>query len=155
VDKFILYETEHFRVEHSNAFLVPGYLFVVPKTRCRSLTELPSAAVSEMGNVLVLATSAVEAVVKPIITYCAKFGESGSDVHFHVLPRTTWLTTAFWRAFPDHPGVSGPVLLDWVNSAFVRGQDHVEYEGSVSRTIAALRRYFDQSEGSVSASSKR
>jgi diadenosine tetraphosphate (Ap4A) HIT family hydrolase len=155
MDKFILYETEHFRVEHSKAFLVPGYLFVVPKTQCRSLTELPAAAVSEMGDVLVLATSAVEAIVKPIITYCAKFGESDSDLHFHVLPRTAWLTTAFCRAFPNHRGISGPVLLDWVNHAFVRGRDQVEYEGSVSRTISALRRYFDKSGDSPSASDKR
>lgn len=139
------YETTHWQLSHSHAFLVPGYLFVESKAAAWSLTDLPAEAMAELGPLLQLAVKAVEAVLKPENVYCARFGEWGGcgTLHFHILPRTAWLTRAYQHEFPDAESISGPVLLDWVSRAFYRGDPKVPHEGSMAETETLLREFME------------
>lgn len=141
-----LCETTHWALAQSHSFLVPGYLFVESKADAKSLAELPAEAAAELGPLLQRAMKAVEAVLKPENVYCARFGEwSGcARLHFHILPRTEWLTRAYRKAFPDADSISGPLLLDWVCSAFVRGAARVQHEGGIEETEAKLREFMER-----------
>ncbi len=143
MDKYIVYQNRAYRIEHSMAFVLPGYLFVVPKTDVMSLSELSTEALSLLGPTLAIAMKAVEEIIQPLNVYCAKFGESLTPLHFHILPRTSWLTDAYHEHFPHLTQMSGPILLDWVNADFVRPHPNVIPPGNIEHTIEQFKRFFE------------
>lgn len=49
----------------------------------------------------------------------AQFGETGDDLHFHVLPRTAAVTREFLLAYPQQEElIHGPVLFDWARTMY-------------------------------------
>jgi diadenosine tetraphosphate (Ap4A) HIT family hydrolase len=143
MNDYIVYQNRAYRIEHSTAFVLPGYLFVVPQTDVMSLSELSTEALSLLGPTLALAVKAVEDVVKPVNVYCAKFGESLTPLHFHILPRTSWLTEAYHHHFPHLKHISGPILLDWVNADFVRPHPKVVPPGNIDHTVNQFKSFFE------------
>jgi hypothetical protein len=87
------------------------------------------AAVASLGLRLAMVTAAIEAVVQPMRVYCALFSEQARAVHFHLFPRTEWLTAKYFAAHPHETGISGPRLMDWARRTFhkpSRGMDRDE-----------------------------
>lgn len=113
-----LYTNTHFNIEPCGTCTVPGYLVVMPWQSVTSLSQLSSEALVSLGPTLALATRAVEAVVRPERVYCALFSEQTKAIHFHIFPRTAWLTAKYAAAHPNHHEISGPRLMDWAREVF-------------------------------------
>jgi hypothetical protein len=87
------------------------------------------AALASLGLTLAMVTAAIEAVVQPMRVYCALFSEQTRVVHFHLFPRTEWLTAKYFAAHPDETEISGPQLMDWARRTFhtpISGRDRDE-----------------------------
>lgn len=71
------------------------------------------SALASLGLILAAVTAAIEAVVQPQRVYCALFSEEKRAIHFHLFPRTEWLTSRYFAAHPYEVEISGPRLMDW------------------------------------------
>jgi diadenosine tetraphosphate (Ap4A) HIT family hydrolase len=87
------------------------------------------AALASLGPTLEVVTAAIEAVVRPQRIYCALFAEETCTVHFHLFPRTDWLTAKYLAAHPHDAEISAPRLMDWARRTFqkpITGMDRDE-----------------------------
>ena len=120
---------EHFIVEACSTCHVPGYLIVTPTNGVESLSQMNPAALAALGPTLAMATAAIEIVVRPQRVYCALFSEETRAVHFHLFPRTGWLTAKYFAAHSHETEISGPRLMDWARRTFqkrIKGMDSDE-----------------------------
>jgi len=120
---------QHFTVEACGTCYIPGYLIVMPRDAVDSLSQMKPAALMSLGPTLAFTTAAIEAVVRPQRVYCALFSEEARGVHFHLFPRTEWLTAKYFAAHPHETGISGPRLMDWARRTFhkpISGMDRDE-----------------------------
>jgi diadenosine tetraphosphate (Ap4A) HIT family hydrolase len=138
----LLFENDHFIIEHSVKYRIPGYLFVSPKVEVYSLSELSDEALPCLGTALSIAVKAVETIIKPINVYYAKFGESGCPLHFHIFPRTQWITELYNERFINKDLISGPVLLDWAIAHFEKEKAIVDKELEIQKVLVAMRDCF-------------
>jgi len=137
----LIYENDHFRIEQCADCPIPGYLIVSPKVEVRSLSEMKSETLAELGNTLALASKALEEVLQPDQVYCAKFGELNNLVHFHVFPKTKWIAVEYLKENPTNTDViSGPQLLDWARNKFKKDSNHTFPGPSTEDTIVKLRK---------------
>jgi len=116
----------HFIIEPCGTCSIPGYLIVRPRRAYKSLSHMSPAALTALGPTLAMATQAIEAVVRPERVYCVLFSEQTRSVHFHLFPRTAWLTAEYRAANPGSSSISGPRLMDWARHVFqrpIRGRD--------------------------------
>jgi diadenosine tetraphosphate (Ap4A) HIT family hydrolase len=120
---------EHFTVEECGTCYVPGYLLVVPRQAVESLSQMNSAALASLGPTLAVVTAAIEAVVGPQRVYCALFSEETSAVHFHLFPRTEWLTAKYFVAHAHDTEISGPRLMDWARRKFQKPISEMDRDG--------------------------
>ena len=137
-EDFLLFETEHFRIEHAIYYRVAGFLFVVPKEPVRSLSEMNASALEKLGPTLSLAVKAVEQLIQPINVYVTKFGESDGQVHFHVFPRTSELTDLYQDETNHHGSIDGPLFMSWANGRFVGESER----GNIAETITRFKAHF-------------
>jgi diadenosine tetraphosphate (Ap4A) HIT family hydrolase len=93
-------------------------LIVTPRDAVESLSQMNPAALTSLGATLAAAAAAIEAVLRPERVYCALFSEQTRRVHFHLFPRTEWLTTKYFAAHPRETEISGPRLMDWARRIF-------------------------------------
>jgi diadenosine tetraphosphate (Ap4A) HIT family hydrolase len=108
-----------------------------------SITDLPQEHQYGLGPVLSGATRAIKQVMQPLNIYYAQFGEENCRLHFHLFPRTKFLTEAYWQTFPEQEGVvNGPRLFDWARSEFRESIEEV-WE-AVSWTFPALRFFINK-----------
>lgn len=141
-DEYLLRATPFFRIEHSRGLRIAGLLFVSPIRPVRTLAELDDAELAALGPTLRLATRALEAVVRPLNIYCAKFGETPGPLHFHVFPRSAALTAEYLDdCRQDGPIIDAPRLVSWSYRTFSppSGRSY----GDIAETIRLLRRYLD------------
>jgi len=76
------------------------------------------AALASLGPTLAAVTAAIDVVVRPERIYCALFSEQTRTVHFHLFPRTEWLSAKYFAAHPHYTQISGPRLMDWARLTF-------------------------------------
>jgi diadenosine tetraphosphate (Ap4A) HIT family hydrolase len=120
---------EHFTVSACRTCYIPGYLIVTPRDAVQSLSQMNSSALAVLGPMLAMTSAAIEAVIQPHRVYCALFSEETSAVHFHLFPRTEWLTSEYFATHPDETEISGPRLVDWARRTFqqpIQGMDRDE-----------------------------
>jgi diadenosine tetraphosphate (Ap4A) HIT family hydrolase len=120
---------EHFIVEACSTCYIPGYLIVAPSDAVEFLWQMNPEALAALGPTLAMTSAAIEAVVRPQGVYCALFSEETRAVHFHLFPRTEWLTSQYFAAHPHQTKISGPRLMDWARRTFqkpIRGVDRDE-----------------------------
>jgi diadenosine tetraphosphate (Ap4A) HIT family hydrolase len=129
---------EHFIVEACSTCYVPGYLIVTPKEAVESLSQLNSETLASLGPTLALTTAAIEAVVQRQRVYCALFSEETRGVHFHVFPRTEWLTAKYFTAHPRETEISGPQLMDWARRIFQKPITDVDRDETLEKIRAWL-----------------
>jgi diadenosine tetraphosphate (Ap4A) HIT family hydrolase len=110
--------SEHFIVEACSTCYIPGYLIVIPREAVESLSQMNPEVLAALGPTLAVTTAAIETVVRPQRVYCALFSEEARGVHFHLFPRTEWLTAKYFAAHPCETEISGPRLMDWTRLIF-------------------------------------
>ena len=128
-----------FRIEHCRSCAIPGYLIVTPHESESSLSRLSPAVLQGLGPVISRATSLIETVVKPLNVYCAKFGEEDRRVHFHLFPRTAWLSSIYRNKCSQSATIHGPLLLDWARETFRELDDVNIPPPSVADVVAQMR----------------
>jgi len=104
-------------------------LIVTPTDGVESLSQMNPAALAALGPTLAMATAAIETVVQPQRVYCTLFSEETRAVHFHLFPRTEWLTAKYFAAHSHETEISGPRLMDWARRTFqtrISGMDSDE-----------------------------
>ncbi len=115
----VVFENYNFIVSACINCNIPGYLIVECKERVSSLSQLSVDAQKELGVVLARLESAITKELSPEQVYCAKFGESGDGLHFHVFPRLTVVTEKYLEYFPTQATlIHGPVLFDWAREYY-------------------------------------
>ncbi len=116
---FTIDKNKYFTIEHCHSCAVPGYLMVSPTIGVASINELPNSFQKQLGLSLAAATQVVQVIINPLKIYCAQFGEEGIDLHFHIFPRTSKITSEFLKVFPEQKDlIHGPVLLDWAREKY-------------------------------------
>jgi diadenosine tetraphosphate (Ap4A) HIT family hydrolase len=95
---YILFETEHWLLNHHLASKLPGYLMLGAKAPVDSLADMPDAALAELGGLLAKTQRVMEAQLKPKWLYISRYGHlPGFPLHFHFIPVYDWVEDAFWR----------------------------------------------------------
>ncbi|MGE1156636.1 HIT family protein [Pseudomonas sp. MAFF 730085] len=95
---FILYETEHWRLNHHLTSKLPGYLMLGAKAATNALADMPAAALAELGGLLANTQQVIEAQLAPKWLYVSRYGHMpGFALHFHFIPVYGWVEEAFWR----------------------------------------------------------
>lgn len=95
---FILYETEHWVLNHHQTSKLPGYLMLGAKSPVDALAEMPEAALAELGGLLAKTQRVMEAQLRPKWLYISRYGHMpGLALHFHFIPVYDWVEQAFWR----------------------------------------------------------
>ena len=124
-----LFANAHFIVDACRTCYIPGYLLLKPRDAVGSLSQMNPAALASLGLTLAMLTAAIEAIVQPLRVYCVLFSEQTRVVHFHLFPRTKWLTAKYFAAHPNETEISGPQLMDWARRSFhtpISGSDRDE-----------------------------
>ncbi len=94
---FIIHQTDHWILNHHMASALPGYLMLGSKAPARLLSDLPPAALAELGGLLARTQDALETQLKPKWLYISRFGhEPGYPIHFHFIPVYAWVEALFW-----------------------------------------------------------
>ena len=95
---YILFETEHWLLNHHLASKLPGYLMLGAKAPVDSLADMSDAALAELGGLLAKTQRVMEAQLKPKWLYISRYGHlPGFPLHFHFIPVYDWVEDAFWR----------------------------------------------------------
>jgi diadenosine tetraphosphate (Ap4A) HIT family hydrolase len=97
------------------------------------------AALAALGPTLAMTTAAIEAIVRPQRVYCALFSEETRAVHFHLFPRTEWLTSKYFAAHPHETDISGPRLMDWARRTFQKPIIGMERDETMEKIRARLK----------------
>jgi diadenosine tetraphosphate (Ap4A) HIT family hydrolase len=97
------------------------------------------AALAALGPTLAMTTAAIEAIVRPQRVYCALFSEETRAVHFHLFPRTEWLTSKYFAAHPHETDISGPRLMDWARRTFQKPIIGMERDETLEKIRAWLK----------------
>jgi diadenosine tetraphosphate (Ap4A) HIT family hydrolase len=96
--RFIVHETDHWVINHHMASALPGYLILGSREHVGSLSELPGAALAELGSLLARTQQVVEAQLRPKWLYISRFGHvPGHPIHFHFIPVYHWVEELFWK----------------------------------------------------------
>ncbi len=143
-----LVEEDWWRIEGCVSCPLPGYLILTPKPEAISFTELPAESLAALGLGLSVATRLIEETLDPEVVYCARFGEEDRTLHFHLFPRTAWITDQYRRAFrleEDAP-IHGPVLLDWAREELAAGEAATRETRAVLVAMKELLRAWRQTE---------
>lgn len=141
---FLISKNDYFIIEHCYSCAVPGYLIVSPVVDVTSIADLPQAFLTQLGVNLAKATALVDEIIRPIKIYCAQFGEEGTELHFHIFPRTPALTSEFLRAFPGQQDlIHGPLLLDWARTKY-KATQHTNWSAA-SSVITEMRKWLSRS----------
>ncbi|MCA1444573.1 HIT family protein [Ensifer sp. IC4062] len=151
-DRFLVYGTDFWFLNHRIDSALPGYLMIASKLPVYDLAELPDGALAELGPLLAKAQRAVQAVLKPARVYIGRYGHSpGHPIHFHLIPVYDWVEGLFWRddryrvlehfvEAQHEPGTDGAELTLFIWREFCERPNPPPIEGpSVPETITLLR----------------
>lgn len=140
-DDCLVYEDAYFRAEHSVDCCVPGYLIFSARDPVSSITGLTAGALQNLGPRLALLVRAIEAVVRPELVYCARFGEEVKALHFHLFPRTASMAKAFLAEGGNGAKLNGPILLNWARERYASVAATAPERARVDEVTQAIREY--------------
>ena len=136
---YLIAKTNFFQIEHCRSCPIPGYLIVVPRGQSTSLSQMAPEALHALGPILAHATHLIEKAVKPLNVYCAKFAEEDPSVHFHLFPRTEWISREYRKSFGPGEIVHGPLLLEWARDTFRESECDDIPPPSVEEVVDSMR----------------
>ena len=97
-DHLIVCETDQWIVNHRIDSSLPGYLMIGAKAETNILSELPEAALFELGIHLSKIQQILMELFAPSHFYVGRYGHmAGHSIHFHVIPVYDWVAQAFAR----------------------------------------------------------
>ena len=140
-DEYLVSEDAYFRAEHSGDCCVPGYLILSARDPVSSITGLTAGALQNLGPRLALLVRAIEAVVRPELVYCARFGEEVKALHFHLFPRTASMAKEFLAAVGKGAKLNGPILLNWARERHASVTATAAERAKVKEITHAIREY--------------
>jgi len=140
-DEHLIWEDAYFRAEHSGDCYVPGYLILSAKDPIASISGLTAAPQQNLGPQLALLVRALEAVVRPELVYCARFGEEIKALHFHLFPRTAELAKEFLASPRNGATLNGPLLLNWAREHYARVAVTGAQRAKVKEALHGIREY--------------
>ncbi|MCG9583679.1 MULTISPECIES: HIT family protein [Vibrio oreintalis group] len=115
----VVFEDQHFRVSQCRTCDIPGYLIVDCKVQAVFLADLPLEAQTALGGLIGKLEIAIAKATRAEKVYCAKFGEAGGNLHFHLFPRLITITTDYLKVYPDQQHlIHGPILFDWAREYY-------------------------------------
>jgi diadenosine tetraphosphate (Ap4A) HIT family hydrolase len=129
---------EHFTVEACSTCYIPGYLIVIPRDAVETLSQMNPSVLASLGPTLAVTTAAIQAVVRSQRVYCALFSEQTRAVHFHLFPRTEWLTAKYFAGHPDDTEISGPRLMNWARRMFQKPITGIDRDEALEKIRAWL-----------------
>jgi diadenosine tetraphosphate (Ap4A) HIT family hydrolase len=135
-------DNEHFILEACSTCHIPGYLIVRPREAVDSLSRMNPAALAALRSTLAMTTAAIEEIVRPQRVYCALFSEKTGVVHFHLFPRTKWLTSKYFVAHPQETKISDPQLMDWARRVFQKPISGIDRDETWEKVRGWLRPAF-------------
>lgn len=92
----VVAETDHWVINHRVDSSLPGYFMVGARCETNSLTDLPEAALHELGVHLARLQSVLTELLNPPHIYVGRYGHmAGHSIHFHVIPIYDWVAAAF------------------------------------------------------------
>ncbi|EJC82881.1 HIT family hydrolase, diadenosine tetraphosphate hydrolase [Rhizobium leguminosarum bv. trifolii WSM2297] len=151
-DRFLVAETDGWLVNHRMNSALPGYLMVSSKTDTNDLSEIPDAALRELGPLLATVQGVLKRELEAQRVYIGRYGHSpGYPIHFHVIPIYDWVEELFWKDsryrvlqnFADGPGetpTDGAELALFIWREFCERAEPPPIQGrSVLQTIDLLR----------------
>lgn len=95
-DHLMVYETDHWIVNHRVNSKLPGYFMVGSKMDTNDLSMLPTGALTELGIHLAKLQGVLAERFSPLHVYVGRYGHSaGYSIHFHVIPVYDWVARAF------------------------------------------------------------
>jgi diadenosine tetraphosphate (Ap4A) HIT family hydrolase len=96
-EKFIVFESPHWRINQRVDAKLPGYLMMAPKDpKAVSFSTIVPDALVEMGPVLAKVTRVIEDHLHPAHLYVGRYGHMGGhNLHFHIIPVYNWMAEAF------------------------------------------------------------
>jgi diadenosine tetraphosphate (Ap4A) HIT family hydrolase len=96
-DEFIVFESQHWRINQRVDAKLPGYLMMAPKDpNAASFSTIAPDALIEMGPVLAKVTRIIEDHLHPEHLYVGRYGHmSGHNLHLHIIPVYDWVEEAF------------------------------------------------------------
>ncbi len=146
-DHLIVFETDHWIVNHRVDSILAGYLMVGAKAETNDLSRLPDAAQAELGRHLATTQRVLRELFHPPHIYFGRYGhDAGHSIHFHVIPVYTWVMEAF-EAYRNRKGWSRALELDgsglthFIWREFCESESPPEVRGpSVAETVRRIRR---------------
>jgi diadenosine tetraphosphate (Ap4A) HIT family hydrolase len=102
---------EHFSIEPCSTCHMPGYLIVTPRDTLESLSRMNVAPLVSLGPTWAM----VKLQSKPSFSQ-SEF--TALSVHFHLFPRTEWLTAKYFAAHPRETEFSGSWMMDRARRMF-------------------------------------
>jgi diadenosine tetraphosphate (Ap4A) HIT family hydrolase len=101
----VIYETEHWLVEHCVGPLGVGTLIIKPRRHVTRVSELTGGEAAEVGLLLRRSAAVVDQLVEPEQVYTCLWSHAGSvPVHIH------YVVQPVSRALMDEHGAHGPAL---------------------------------------------
>ena len=83
------------------------------------MSELNLEESEKLGQILALATQAIERVVLAERVYCLSFCELERRLHFHLFPRTVALATLYSSGtHSNSDNLNGALLFEWTRTRF-------------------------------------
>jgi diadenosine tetraphosphate (Ap4A) HIT family hydrolase len=148
----VIGETDHWIVNHRADAALPGYLVVGTRAETERLSDLPTAALTEVGPLLAWAERELRGLLKPEHFYVSRYGHSaGHSCHFHLIPVCGWVKRLheqdpryrpFHALYTDKSTVpDGAALTFYIWREFCEQPLPPPVEGpSVPEVVAALRK---------------
>ncbi|WP_040853570.1 HIT family protein [Phyllobacterium sp. YR531] len=151
-EKFHVFETDNWFVNHRINSALPGYLMVSPKIFTNELSKLSDTALAELGPLLAKLQNVLEHLLGAQRVYIGRYGHTeGHMIHFHVIPICAWVEALFWHddryrlleSFAQGPGetaTDGAELTLFVWREFCERTIPPPVDGpTVEQTINVLR----------------
>ena len=139
-DPSIILDDGLFQLRQAEFCALPGYLVLRLSGETRSLGELDGATAEALGRLLFWAARALEEVAEADRVYVLSFAEVDRQLHFHLLPRSSWLADAFRAATGAGAGpVDGPRLFQWAREVYLRPADLPPAAPGLADTLGRVR----------------
>ncbi|ENM5747480.1 hypothetical protein V4V60_002172 [Vibrio mimicus] len=140
----IVFEDQYFKVSQCRTCDIPGYLIVDCKTQTVYLADLPFEAQTVFVGLIGRLEIAIAKATGAEKVYCAKFGEAGGNLHFHLFPRSVSITTNYLKVYPEQQHlINGPILFDWARE---------KYKTSSESLSVRVRECLEEIKGLIEAS---
>ncbi len=147
--EMIVYEAEHWRINHRVNCSVPGYLMIGAKAaNAIELPDLTLPAQREVGPLLTLATKILRTELGADRVYVGRYGhDTGYPVHFHLIPVYSWIVAAYHNdpRYASEPKPDGANLTLFIWREYCENPSPPANPGpSISTAITTLRDSFEK-----------